>query len=167
MRTFWKLIVGVGIILLLVSTQFNTSVSTGYGRVHNIGLMNNKQNFILIAGIILIVGVLMVLFGKSNKSETNSDLTSFSPANASTRACPFCAEPIRAEAIICRFCQRDVPLVKECGLNSGINKPSANPDARGLCSNCSAEMLVSEKSCRNCTAVFGLQSGFRVVPKKI
>ena len=30
-------------------------------------------------------------------------------AEASTRKCPFCAEQVKAEAIVCRFCHRDLP----------------------------------------------------------
>lgn len=28
------------------------------------------------------------------------------------RSCPFCAEPIRQEAVVCRYCGRDVPKVE-------------------------------------------------------
>jgi hypothetical protein len=30
-------------------------------------------------------------------------------AYASTRKCPFCAEHVKAEALVCRFCQKDLP----------------------------------------------------------
>jgi hypothetical protein len=58
--------------------------------------------------IILIVGVLMVvvlpvvlivsLLNRSSKKQA-----------AGLRKCPFCAEMIQPEAIVCRFCKRDLP----------------------------------------------------------
>ena len=59
---------GVGIILLVAgligavfALSMDTSVSTGYGSVNNIGLMAEKQNTLLFAGIAAIVGA--ILFG--------------------------------------------------------------------------------------------------------
>lgn len=34
-------------------------------------------------------------------------------AEGEWRTCPFCAERIRAEAVVCRYCGRDVPPVPE------------------------------------------------------
>lgn len=35
------------------------------------------------------------------------------PSASSHRPCPWCAEPIRPAAVLCRFCGRDVPAVTE------------------------------------------------------
>ena len=47
--------------------KFDTTVGLGFvgnfDRVHNLGLMNDQRNYIIIAGITVIVGVLMLLFG--------------------------------------------------------------------------------------------------------
>jgi hypothetical protein len=43
---------------------FGTSVDTGYGSVNNLGLMSDKQNGIIVGGILAVVGVLLGFMGK-------------------------------------------------------------------------------------------------------
>ncbi len=99
---------GVGLliaggIVFLIGFNLDTSVSSGYGRVHNIGLMNDRQNLILFAGVLAVVGAVFVGFGSKNARAAE--------AQGSTRSCPFCAETIKSEAKICRFCKKDLPTV--------------------------------------------------------
>ena len=48
------------------------------------------------------------------------------------RKCPFCAEMILAEARVCRYCQRDVPLGEvEQGPSSQCNPPAAHVHEAG------------------------------------
>jgi len=68
-----------------------------------------------------LIGTLTSLFGiilalvVSDKSAKAADSAAASltresaqSAIADTRACPYCAETIKAQAVICRFCNRDV-----------------------------------------------------------
>jgi hypothetical protein len=63
------LLVG-GIIGLLLALNMNTSVATeqfnletlSYVRVNNLGLMNQKQGYLIAAGVVSVVGAMTTLF---------------------------------------------------------------------------------------------------------
>ncbi|MEY3882523.1 MAG: hypothetical protein RIQ94_3319 [Pseudomonadota bacterium] len=94
----------LGLIGLVFSIQMDTSVSSyGGGRINNLGLMSLQQNLVFICSTITIVGVfLIVMAGRSNGS--NNSLNQ----NQSVRECPFCAETIKSQAVLCRYCGKDV-----------------------------------------------------------
>lgn len=58
-KTISKILIFIGIGIILVAMVMDTSVSSGYRRVYNIGLMSQQQNMLIIGGIAFIAGIIL------------------------------------------------------------------------------------------------------------
>ena len=52
----------IGIILMVFSLNMDTSVESVYGRVENIGLLNKKQNWIIISSVLFLAGIIITIY---------------------------------------------------------------------------------------------------------
>jgi hypothetical protein len=95
---FSDILLIVGIVLGVYAFFMDTSVSvSGFSqRINNIGLMADKQNYLVVAGILIIAGAIMRV-SKKKKDENYED-------QELIKKCPQCAEGVKMEAKICRFC---------------------------------------------------------------
>ena len=102
----------ISIVLLIAAFSMDVSVYSDSGyRVNNIGLMNERQNMIIISAAMSIIGVLLILFGGTGASKTpQSAKEQLSPANAVEYkvqqyvTCPECSGEVRIEAVDCKHC---------------------------------------------------------------
>lgn len=110
MRGLGKVLLVLGVVVIVFALSMDVSISTGVGRVNNIGLMAERQNYTVLGGIMLIAGLLAIIFGSRGRS--------LETPTTDARPCPFCAEPIKLAAIKCKHCgssvdQASEPLLKE------------------------------------------------------
>ena len=103
MRNFGYFVLVVGMLCIVGALAMDVSVSSGAGRVNNIGLMAERQNFILIGGLMLLVGVIMAVAGTRQKEVVDS--------SNDCRACPICAETIKCAAVKCKHCGSEVASI--------------------------------------------------------
>lgn len=84
MRSIGIILTFIGVIWLLVAFNIDTSVDVGTsilgsGRVENLGLIAQRQNHLFVAGLLTLIGVLLIIFGGwSEAQNANSNL----PENA-------------------------------------------------------------------------------------
>ena len=74
---------------------------------------------------VLFVGACLVITAGLMRAELSSTVAEANGSQTGERKCPFCAEVIRAEATICRFCKSEVTPVQSSGsADSGENDPN-------------------------------------------
>lgn len=103
MKGFGTFALIVGICWVIFALSMDVSVSTGMGRVNNLGLMADRQVHTIVGGMIALAGLVMLIFG--GKVSTSTPLA---PTEMDTRPCPLCAETIKNAAVKCKHCGAEV-----------------------------------------------------------
>lgn len=64
MRFAWKLLIAAGTILIAIALVYNTTVETGLGKIHNIGLQSERQMLMMLGCFLLLAGVILFSVAK-------------------------------------------------------------------------------------------------------
>jgi hypothetical protein len=172
MKVLGFLLLLIGAVALLIGLNIDTTVSSGLagGRVHNIGLMNEKQNTIILASALAIVGA--VFFGFASRSGAATVASA-----DGRRQCPHCAEYVKPEAKVCRYCQRDLPSLADLAaleeesrrqvaalsqMDAEAARLAEEKMPKGTCPNCDRTIPLASLTCRHCNADFGPGSAWSV-----
>jgi hypothetical protein len=79
-------------------------------------------------------------------------------ADGSGKKCPYCAEVVKSEAKVCRFCQHKLSVVnesiEEAKVSSGNWKDRALSNANH-CESCDSEIPRNTRQCKKCEKQYG------------
>lgn len=173
MKPFGILLCLGAVLALIFGLTYDTSVSTGLGgRVHNIGLMNDRQNIIIVGGAMLVAGALLLALSTRAAAQIAQGTEGY-------RQCPSCAEMVKNEATVCRYCQRDLPSLSELRakeeadrqklaelkqLQGEAARQAEERLPKGICPNCKDTIPLASLECKHCRASFDQGSAWRVLP---
>lgn len=108
MKVIGYILMIAGLIAMVFAINMDVSVSTYGGRVNNIGLMSDRQNYLIFSAVIFLAGVILTIFGSKNgQSSGVGDVK-----------CQYCAELIKPDAVICKHCGKGVDKIKEADISA-------------------------------------------------
>ncbi|AFJ47132.1 zinc ribbon domain-containing protein [Shimwellia blattae] len=110
-KTISILIISISIIALIYSLNMDVTVYTALGRsVNNIGLIAQRQIFIIVGCTLLIIGVLAyiaaIFIGNSYRG---------------VEICPACVEKVKATAVVCKHCGHNLDKSRRQVLIHGVD----------------------------------------------
>lgn len=103
-----------------------------------------------IVGVLLgPLGVLLALLSSTDTAAVERAAL----ASGASKKCPHCGEIVRAEASVCRYCQRDLPAQV-----AQTARPRAVTNGQGgfVCSQCGGGVRHDATSCKHCNVTFSL-----------
>lgn len=156
MRISGIAVIVAGVVWLTIALNMKTTIDIPsqvlFGQqisgltVHNMEKADARRTQIILGSVVFIAGILLYGFSFSNQStkEKEGESNSYS---TDTRKCPFCAETVKSEAIICRYCQKELPPMDNTELHD-IEVPAGMK----LCPNCRTENDEASPVCQRCHA---------------
>tara|TARA_R110000824_G_scaffold143299_8_gene310908 strand:+ start:528 stop:1031 length:504 start_codon:yes stop_codon:yes gene_type:complete len=110
MKELGGIVAGIATLGLIFALSMSTTVSTGLGEVHNIGLMDRRQTYLMVSIAFVVIGIGVFIAGAIIDGKPASV-----PIEGSFRKCPECAESIKSEAKKCKHCGIAVePIAQMC-----------------------------------------------------
>ena len=149
---------------------FRDSTVSGYV---NLGLMELRRNHMMIGIAVALAGVILFGFGSVKKQNSADD-----ERDATKKKCPTCAEFVKAEATICRFCNHALPSLAEINalqeaewekaekfhaLSPEEKAVAAETMPKGICPSCEQLIPIYTLECK-CGARFGRMSDWKIRP---
>jgi len=86
----------------------NNSLSSQIYSYFSSGSANPGTPYIIIGVIGVIVGLIMIYFGYQKYNQGKTGNAFFNSKTMGTKKCPFCANQIKREAIVCQFCGKEL-----------------------------------------------------------
>lgn len=111
--------------------------------VNNLGLMDQRRNHLIFSGILFLAGVILFALGKSGA------------AISKQKTCPFCAESIDVRAVVCRFCQKDIPAQEPQKKEKMLAVKSPGPITVKYCPKCTGMNNGEATVCFRCESALG------------